>query len=164
MTPLGQSSVKPPLSTARTWRERIMAEAGSRLAANAHGALWMTLSGLLFALQAALGRELAHAMHPFQIGFLNALFGIVLMLPWLARSGYRVLKTRHTRLYMMRGALSQFSMFAWFGGLMVMQVGEATALSFITPFCTTALAVLLLGETLRRRRLIALMAASWACW
>jgi drug/metabolite transporter (DMT)-like permease len=145
------------MDAARSWRERLFEETGGRLAATAHGALWMTMSALFFSLQSGTGRELVQHMHPFQIGFFSALFGIGFMLPWLWRAGWRVLRTRHTRLYMARGCLSQFSMFGWFGGLMTLQVGEATAISFITPFCTTALAVLLLGEKLHRRRLIALI-------
>jgi len=157
MTPLRQPPVKSPMDAARSWRERLFDETGGRLAATAHGALWMTMSALFFSLQSGTGRELVQHMHPFQIGFFSALFGIVFMLPWLRRAGYRVLRTRHTRLYMLRGCLSQFSMFGWFGGLATLQVGEATAISFITPFCTTALAVLLLGEKLHRRRLVALI-------
>ena len=157
MTPLQQPPVKSPVDPARTWRERLLAETGGRLAATTHGALWITVSALFFSLQSGTGRELVQHMHPFQIGFFSALFGIVFMLPWLWRAGTRVLHTRHTRLYMARGCLSQFSMFGWFGGLLTLQVGEATAISFITPFCTTALAVLLLGEKLHHRRLIALI-------
>lgn len=157
MTPLEPSPVKPSAAAARGWRERLVAETGGRLAATAHGAAWMIVAALLFSLQSGTGRYLVQHMHPFQIGFFSALFGVVFMLPWLARSGYRVLRTRHTGLYVLRGCLSQFAMVAWFAGLATIQVGEATAISFITPFCTTALAVLLLGEALHRRRLIALV-------
>ena len=65
MTPLQQPPVKPPMDAARSWRERLFEETGGRLAATAHGALWMTMSALFFSLQSGTGRELVQHM---QIG------------------------------------------------------------------------------------------------
>lgn len=51
-----------------------------------------------------------------------------------------------------RATLGVFAMGAWFTGLGMMPLAEATALSFTTPLFASVAAVLILGEVMRRRR------------
>ena len=104
-----------------------------RLPASVQGAIWMTLSAVFFAAQAGIVRYLARDLHFIEISFFRAIFGIVVMLPWLIRVGSAALKTPHTRLYIGRGFLGTVAMYGWFGGLTLIPLADATAISFTFP-------------------------------
>ena len=118
----------------------------ARLSPSAQGAIWMTLSAVFFAAQAGIVRYLSKDLHFIEISFFRAIFGIVIMLPWLMRSGVGVLRTSHTRLYVTRGFLSTVAMYGWFGSLTLIPIGDATAISFTFPLFIALAGVLLLKE------------------
>ncbi len=123
---------------------------------SAQGAIWMTLSAVFFAAQAGIVRYLSKDLHFIEISFFRALFGIVVMLPWLMRSGVGVLRTPHTKLYVTRGLLSTIAMYGWFGSLTLIPIGDATAISFTFPLFIALAGVLLLKEPAHATRWIAL--------
>jgi len=72
------------------------------------------------------------------------------------RSGIGVLRTSHTKLYVTRGFLSTIAMYGWFGGLTLIPIGDATAISFTFPLFIALAGVLLLKEPAHATRWIAL--------
>jgi len=116
----------------------------------------MTLSAVFFAAQAGIVRYLSKDLHFIEISFFRALFGIVIMLPWLMRSGVGVLRTSNTKLYVTRGLLSTIAMYGWFGSLTLIPIGDATAISFTFPLFIALAGVLLLKEPAHATRWIAL--------
>ena len=70
----------------------------------------MTLSAALFAVQTAIVRHLSMELHFLEISLFRALFGVVVMLPWLMRTGLAVMRTSNSRLYIARGALGTVAM------------------------------------------------------
>lgn len=120
------------------------------------GAIWMTLSAVFFAAQAGIVRYLSKDLHFIEISFFRAVFGIVVMLPWLMRSGVGVLRTSNTKLYVTRGLLSTIAMYGWFGSLALIPIGDATAISFTFPLFIALAGVLLLKEPAHATRWIAL--------
>jgi drug/metabolite transporter (DMT)-like permease len=116
------------------------------------GAAWMTFSSVLFSINAAAVRHLAGEVHPFELSFFRALFGIPLMLPWLLGVGLVALKTRHFGIYVVRGSLSAVSTVSWFMALALIPVADATAISFTTPIFASIAAAITLGETMHLRR------------
>lgn len=129
----------------------------ARLSPSVQGAIWMTLSAVFFALQAGIVRYLSRDLHFIEISFFRAAFGIVIMLPWLTRSGLGVLRTSHTKLYLTRGFLSTAAMYGWFGSLTLIPIGDATAISFTFPLFITLAGMLLLKEPSHATRWIALL-------
>ncbi len=111
------------------------------------GAAWMTLSALLFACQAGIVRHLSAEIHFLEISLFRALFGVVVMLPWLARAGLGAMSTRHTGLYAWRGVLSTVAMYGWFGSLALLPIADATAVSFTFPLFIALFGVLFLRES-----------------
>ncbi len=91
-------------------------------------------------------------MHPFQAGFLRAAFGLLFMLPLVARGGFSNLRMRRPGLHLVRGILSAFSTFFWFFALWMIPIGEAVALNFTAPLFGTVLAAVVLHEVVRARR------------
>jgi len=110
------------------------------------GALWMTVAALLFAGAAAAVRALSATVHVFEISFARCLFGVLVMTPWLLRVGAAGVRTPRMRLYMARAVFSALAMFCWFGGLSLMPVADATAVSFTTPLFGAIAGVLFLRE------------------
>ena len=128
----------------------------TRLPPSAQGAIWMTLSAVLFAGQAGIVRYLAKDLHFIEISFFRAFFGIIVMVPWLMRMGLGVLRTSNTKLYVGRGFLSTIAMYGWFGGLTLVPLADATAISFTFPLFIALAGVLLLKEPAHATRWIAL--------
>lgn len=115
-------------------------------------ALWMVGASLFFAGLSGIIRQLGQEMHPFEVAFFRNLFGLVVMLPWLWRIGFGVLKTKRLNLYVSRSLLSLFSMLCWFSALPILPFEQAVALSFTAPLFATICAALVLRETVRGRR------------
>ena len=66
--------------------------------------------------------------------------------------GARLLRTRRLGLHLLRSGLLVIANCAFFMALAAMAIAEATAIFFIAPLIITALAALLLGETVGPRR------------
>jgi drug/metabolite transporter (DMT)-like permease len=144
------------VSTLRAFAKlRIGAVTG--LPAPVRGALWMCAAATAFALMVTLVRQLTDGLHPLQVVFFRTGFGLLAMLPWLLRQGFRVMRTSRLRLHLLRALIGIFAMVGWFTTLSLMPLAEATALSFTAPIFTSVLAVLLLGEVMRARRWSATM-------
>ena len=129
----------------------------TRMPPSVQGAIWMTLSAVFFAAQAGIVRYLSKDLHFIEISFFRALFGIVIMLPWLMRVGVGVLRTPHTKQYVARGFLSTAAMYGWFGSLSLIPLADATAISFTFPLFIALAGVLLLKEPAHLTRWLALL-------
>jgi drug/metabolite transporter (DMT)-like permease len=117
---------------------------------------WMVFSTLMFSGAAAAVRRLSADVHFIEVSFFRSFFGLLIMLPWLARVGIGALRTEHQWNYIARGLSSAVAMFLWFGGLALVPIAEATAISFTTPFIITIAAFLFLHEPMRLPRWIGL--------
>lgn len=120
-------------------------------------ALWYAAALGCWGLAAGLIRYAAVDMPALQIGFLRALFGALLMLPWLVPQRIAPVPRRHMGLYMVRGLLEVVAIACWFSALALMQAADVVALGFTLPLFATLLAALFLGERLRLRRGIAIL-------
>jgi drug/metabolite transporter (DMT)-like permease len=114
--------------------------------------LWMMGAAFFFSGLSATIRHLSGELHPLEIAFFRNLFGLVFMLPWLARTGFGGLRTGRLRLYLWRCGIGLMSMFTWFWALALLPFAQAIALSFTTPLFATAGAALILRERVRARR------------
>lgn len=121
------------------------------------GAAWMLLASLGFTVMNATIRVLSEELPAFEIVFLRNFAGLLLMLPWIARSGLSVLQTSRHQLYLWRSAVGFVAMLCWFSAIGMMPLAEATAVSFTGPIFSTIAAVLLLGEVVRVRRVSAMI-------
>ena len=122
------------------------------LPAPVRGALWMCAAAAAFALMINLVRYLTTGLDPLEVVFLRSAFGLLAMLPWLARRGLSVLRTQRIGLHILRATIGIVAMVGWFTVLSLMPLAEATALSFTAPIFSSILAVVLLGEVMRVRR------------
>ena len=119
----------------------------------------MMFAGLLFAFQQAGVRAAADAgVHPFEIAFFRAAFGLLVVAPWILRHGLIVLRSQRLGLHVLRTAIDTASMMAWFVALSLAPMAQVNAIGFTGPIFATVLAALVLGETVRLRRWTAIVA------
>src|SRR5438093_1091842 len=119
---------------------------------------WMIGAAFFFSILSAIIRHLTNELHPLEIAFFRNLFGLVFMLPWLAKAGFGSLRTGRFGLYLWRTTVGLLSMFAWFWALALLPFAQAVALSFTTPLFATMGAALILKERVRLRRWTATLA------
>ena len=106
----------------------------------------------MFSTMHALVRQLSGDLHPFEIAFFRSLFGLAAALPIALRAGRAALRSHNPLLVMTRGVIGAVSLVAWFYGLSVVPLAEATAISFTAAIFGAIGAVLYLGEPMRVRR------------
>jgi drug/metabolite transporter (DMT)-like permease len=123
-----------------------------RLAPTTRAALWILLSGICAVMMNVLIRVAAQAMHPFEVAFFRCLFGLVLVLPWIVKSGWGLFRNRNIGFYVLRAGVGLVSMATWFYGITVVPLATATAVNFTAPLFATIAAVLVLHEDVRLRR------------
>jgi drug/metabolite transporter (DMT)-like permease len=97
-------------------------------------------------------RVAAQSMHPFEVAFFRCLFGLVLVLPWIVRSGPALSRRRNRGFYLLRAGVGIVSMMTWFYGITVVPLATATAVNFTAPLFATLAAALILREDVRLRR------------
>ncbi len=116
------------------------------------GTFWMAMCMFSFAGVAIGVRALSSHMAIVEIVMFRALFGVVLSLPWLFRTGLSGLKTTRFPLHFARSAANGLGMFCWFTALSMMAIGDVVALQFTTPLFLVLMAAVFLGETVALRR------------
>lgn len=125
-------------------------------AGNFRGILWMLAATLLFVFMHAAIRNIAGQINAFEIAFFRNLFGLIFLAPVFLRHGVAPLRTRNFRMHFWRAVINLINMVAFYFGLALTPLAEATALNFTAPLFATLLATVFLGETVRIRRTIAL--------
>jgi drug/metabolite transporter (DMT)-like permease len=119
------------------------------------GLLWAAVSGLLFVLLNAMARGLSLALSPYQTQFLRYAFGLLVMLPFVLRSGIGAYRPYRVGGQFLRGAVHTLGLCLWFIALPHISLADTTALGFTTPIFIMIGAVLVLRERLRWERWIA---------
>jgi drug/metabolite transporter (DMT)-like permease len=122
------------------------------------GILLMCVSTLGFAVMHTLIRYASAELHPWQIAFFRNVFGFLVFLPILMRSGFGFLRTGRLGLHAVRGMLNIAAMLMFFYALSIVEVARATALAFSAPIFTGILSVVFLGERFRIHRWGAIVA------
>ncbi len=130
-----------------------------RAAGNLRGIGWMLVTGLLFVGVTGVVRHLGTDMAAVQAAFLRYVFGLLLILPVLVRQrGVQVIP-RRLGLYAARGVVHGLAVMLWFVAMARIPIAQVTALGYTAPIFTTIGAALFLGETLRARRIGAVLVA-----
>jgi drug/metabolite transporter (DMT)-like permease len=131
-------------------------------------ALLMLASTAGFGLMAICIRLASQTEPVAEIAFFRNLFGLLALLPVLLWPGLRagqpvahvrkVLQTTQLRRYFIRCLIGVVSMWMGFWSIANLPLAQAIALAYSSPIFVTIAAVLLLGETVRLRRWLAVIA------
>lgn len=128
----------------------------NRANGTAQGMALMLFSTVCFVCMQSLVRYVGESLPPFEVAFFRNLFGLVALTPIFLRQGLRPLKTRKLHLHAARGTIQAAGMLCFFTGVTLIPLSQTTALSFSAPLFATLLAILILGERVRIRRITAL--------
>lgn len=120
------------------------------------GSLWMATASAFFALTYIVVRELSDTISTYELVFYRALFGVLFLTPWLIRNGWRALRTRRWKLYLLRGFAMYTGMLTWFYGLAHVDLADANAILFTGPFFTVIILQIFAGEPMGLDRWIAI--------
>ena len=121
------------------------------------GILWMILSAACLAGGNSLVRQIATELHPFQISFLTNLIMLAFIWPQLRGGAALPDRREKRRLYAVMTGVGCISNLTWFYALAHVPLATATAMTFAAPIMVTALAGILLGETVSRSRWAAVL-------
>ena len=95
-------------------------------------------------------------LHPLEVVFFRNFLALFFLTPWIFHQRATVFKSNRKKLYTLRAVFNVVGMAAGFTALTLIPLAEATALSFTAPLFATLGAVLILGEIVRKRRIIAI--------
>ncbi|MCP5149762.1 MAG: DMT family transporter [Ectothiorhodospiraceae bacterium] len=117
------------------------------------GATLVMLAAACTAVNAVVVRVVTQTgVDPLEVAFFRNLFGLLLVMPWLAREGARALVGARLPLHVARAVANLASMVTFFYALAHMQVADVVALNFTAPLFASVGAVLFFGERMRARR------------
>ena len=120
------------------------------------GGLWLMGAALSFTLMTAFIREAAQHIHPFEIAFVRVVVNLVLLLPFLLKTGRGIFRSENHKAYLFRGCLGFIFLISYFQGAALVPVSDSQALIFTSPLFAALLAVLFLGEKVHAHRTSAL--------
>jgi len=118
------------------------------------GVALMVVVSLFSALDAVMVRALSPGVHPFVIGFTRALFGLLVVLPWIL-SRPAMLRSHYRFRHLLRAALKLAALVAFFAAYASAPLADVTAIAFTAPIFVTVGAWIFLGESPRAQRVLA---------
>jgi drug/metabolite transporter (DMT)-like permease len=127
----------------------------AHLSPTARGLLSSAGAGLTFSVLNALMRALALHIDPFQAQFLRYFFGLVVLLPLVARHGLAAYRPKHIGGQFTRGALHTAGLCLWFIALPRIPLADMTAIGFTGPIFIMIGAWLFFKEPMRWERWVA---------
>lgn len=123
------------------------------------GVLWMLVTGLNFVMVTAFVKLAGSRIPAAESAFLRYLLGLVFLLPMLKPLRAARLDGRALWLFSARGLAHALGVILWFFAMARIPMAEVTALNYLNPVYITLGAVVVFGEKLAARRILAIVAA-----
>ena len=121
-------------------------------------ALWMTGAIVSFSLMAVAGREVAVDLDTFEVMLYRSLIGAVIVTVIGAATGRLAeASTGRLRLHAVRNLFHFAGQNLWFYSVAVIPLAQLFAFEFTTPMWVALMAPLVLGESLNRMRVMAIL-------
>lgn len=117
--------------------------------------VWMVLGGLLFSLLNTIARDLTLHLDVYQSQFLRYLFGLLVILPWVWREGWRAYMPVNMVGQFWRGGVHTLGLILWFTALPQIPLADMTAIGFTGPIFIMIGAAWFLNEPMRADRWLA---------
>ena len=149
---------KPPPKAMQSrvggWLTRTRRRA-ARLDPTIRGILWTSAAGFIFCHLNALMRVLTIQLDPFQTQFLRYMFGCIVMVPLVMRSGIAAYWPKRMSGQFMRGFVHTLGLWLWFAALPHVPMADMTAMGFTGPIFMMIGAYLFFREPMRWDRWLA---------
>ena len=116
------------------------------LSGSTRGALWMIGAAMSLVAMAVLVRFLTPKYSVLELIFLRNVIVLVLMTPWIMRTGLHNLRTPRLAGHALRNAFLYSGNVAWFFGVTMVSLADLAALQFTMPLFTIIMAAIALRE------------------
>lgn len=126
-----------------------------RLDPTVRGLLWSAAAGLTFVVLNTFMRSLTQQLDPFQTQFLRYVFGLLVLVPFIMRSGLAAYRPRNVGGQFLRGGVHTFGLFLWFSAIPHITLADTTAIGFTGPIFIMLGAAWMFGERMRWERWLA---------
>lgn len=117
---------------------------------------FMLLSALCVSIMGGMVRHVSADLHVFIIAFFRTLFGLLVFTPLFMKTGFAYFRTKKVGLHVLRGSLNSAALLLMFFAFSVTPLAKVMALRFTGPLFATLLALVVLHELIRARRISAL--------
>lgn len=124
------------------------------------GVAWMLASGLAFVGVNSIVRALGTDLPAAQSAFIRYAFGVLFFLPMLPGLVRQGLPQGALPLLVWRGVVHTGAVLFWFFAMARIPLAHITAIGYLSPVILLISGALILGESLTRRRLVAVGAAA----
>ncbi|MFT5220237.1 MAG: drug/metabolite transporter (DMT)-like permease [Planctomycetota bacterium] len=124
---------------------------------NLLGSLWMVSAGLIFVAVTIMVRHLGSEMPAVETAFIRYLFGLILLIPIFMRLQWKRISRKHMHIYIVRGIAHGAAVMLWFFAMARIPLAEVTAISYSTPIFTSIGAIIIFGERIKSRRVMAIL-------
>lgn len=121
------------------------------------GVGWMLLTGFLFVAVTGIVRHLGSDMPAIEAAFIRYCFGLLLILPVLAKLVRQRMEPGLLKLFGIRGLFHGIAVMLWFYAMARIPIAEVTAIGYTAPIYITIAAAFFLGERLQLRRTLAIL-------
>ena len=135
--------------------QRLVLRMAQRLPKPLQGMLWTVLGGLMFSMLNVISRNMSLALNAFETQFLRYLCGVLILLPFVLRSGAPSYWPSNVKGQFWRGGVHSAGLLLWFIALPHIPMADMTAISFTGPIFIMIGAAWFLNERMRRDRWIA---------
>ena len=125
---------------------------------NLKGILWMMAAGLLFVAVTVLVRHLGSSLPAVQAAFIRYSIGLAMLVPLMFRMHWRSVRGAKLGIYTLRGLAHGAAVMLWFYAMARIPIAEVTAIGYTTPIFTAVGAILIFGERIHVRRMLAIAA------
>ena len=135
------------------------------LPGNVRGALWVLLSAVIFTAMTALIKVVGSRIDTFEIAFFRSLFGVLVLLPLVARNGWReTLIPKRLDFILARGVTGSIALITIVYALTHLPLAEVTGISFSRALWLIVIAIFFLGERPNWQRWTATLVGFVGVW
>ena len=121
-------------------------------------AFWCLISNVLLVFQLAVVRLIADEINVFEIVFFRSLFSLIFVVPLLTKNARVLLHPNRLGIMILCGALAFVANVCFYFAAKYLPLADITAIHFTRPIFAAILAALILKETLKGARFIAICA------
>ena len=135
------------------------------LPGNVRGALWVLCSAVIFTAMTALIKVVSVRIDTFEIAFFRSLFGVLVLLPLVARKGWRrTLMPKRIDFILARGITGSVALITIVYAISHMPLADVIGISFSRSLWLIVLAIFFLGERPNWQRWIATVVGFIGVW
>jgi drug/metabolite transporter (DMT)-like permease len=121
------------------------------------GALWTVIASFCVVAFTAIGKYLTAEMSVPMITFFRCVFGVLFIIPWVARVGLAGLATKRPVLLVARGINTLIGLYCVFFAVSLIPLADVVAIQYSKPIFASLAAVLILREVMYGARWHALL-------